>query len=79
MDGKKIVSYKMIWVKLFKNEPSKNCGRQPLKNLKWYGLPKQTIDIIDIPDKVFLFNLNKQRNKKSPKFKNNYFSKLSKY
>ena len=23
----------VIWVKLFKNEPGKNCGRQPLKNL----------------------------------------------
>ena len=28
-----------VWVKVFKNEPSKICGRQPLKNLKWYGLP----------------------------------------
>ena len=24
------------WVKVFKNGPSKICGRQPLKNLKWY-------------------------------------------
>ena len=24
--------------KVFKNEPSKTCGRQPLKNLKRYGL-----------------------------------------
>ena len=23
-----------IWVKIFKNGPSKICGRQPLKNLK---------------------------------------------
>ena len=23
-----------IWVKVFKNEPSKICGRQTLKNLK---------------------------------------------
>ena len=23
-----------MWVKVFKNEPSKICGRQPLKNLK---------------------------------------------
>ena len=23
-----------IWVKVFKNAPSKTCGRQPLKNLK---------------------------------------------
>ena len=29
-----------IWVKVFKNGPSKICGRQPLKNLKCYGLPK---------------------------------------
>ena len=27
-----------IWCKVFKNEPSKICGRQPLKNLKGYGL-----------------------------------------
>ena len=30
------------WVKIFKNGPSKICGRQPLKNLKWYGLLRQT-------------------------------------
>ena len=29
--------------KVFKNGPSEICGRQPLKNLKWYGLLKQTI------------------------------------
>ena len=28
-----------IWVKVFKNVPSKICGKQPLKNLNWYGLP----------------------------------------
>ena len=28
---------------MFKSEPSKICGRQPLKNLKRYGLLKQTI------------------------------------
>ena len=27
-----------ILVKIFKNRPRKVCGRQPLKNLKWYGL-----------------------------------------
>ena len=32
--------YANIWVKVFKNGPSKICGRQPLKNLKRYGLPK---------------------------------------
>ena len=25
--------------KVFKNEPSKNCRRQPFKNFKWHGLP----------------------------------------
>ena len=28
-----------------KNGPSENCGREPLKNLKWYGLFKQTISL----------------------------------
>ena len=32
-----------IWVKVFKNGPSKTCGRQPVKNLKGYGLLRQTI------------------------------------
>ena len=32
-------------LKVFKNGASKICGRQPLKNLKWYGLPKQTISL----------------------------------
>ena len=31
-------SYKNGW-KLFNNRPIKICGRQPLKKLKWYGLP----------------------------------------
>ena len=30
-------------VKVFKNWPSKICGRQPLKNLKWYRFPKHQI------------------------------------
>ena len=30
-----------IWDKIFKNGPIKICGRQPLKNLKEYGLLKQ--------------------------------------
>ena len=33
---------KNVWVKVFRNGPNKNCGRQPLKIFKWYGLPKQT-------------------------------------
>ena len=31
------------WAKLFKNGAIKIYERQPLKNLKGYGLPKQTI------------------------------------
>ena len=30
----------MIWDRVFKNGPSKICGRQLLKNLKGYGLLK---------------------------------------
>ena len=33
-------SFRAIWSKVFKNQPSKICGRHPLKNLKWYGPPK---------------------------------------
>ena len=29
-----------IWGKVFKSGPSKICGRQPLKNLRGYGLLK---------------------------------------
>ena len=31
--------------KVLKNRPSKICGRQPLKHLKWYGLLTQTISL----------------------------------
>ena len=34
-----------IWVRVFKNGPSKISGRHPLKNLKGYGLPQQTISL----------------------------------
>ena len=34
-----------IWEKVFKSKPSKICGRKPLKNLKGYGLLKQTISL----------------------------------
>ena len=35
----------IIWVKVFKNGPSKTCGRQPLKNMKRCGLLRQTISL----------------------------------
>ena len=28
------ITIRLIWVKIFKNGPSKICGSQPLKNLK---------------------------------------------
>ena len=34
-----------MWGKEFKNASSKIWGRQPLKNLRWYGIPRQTISI----------------------------------
>ena len=34
-----------IWDKVFKSGLSKFCGRQPLKNLKGYGLLQQTISL----------------------------------
>ena len=34
-----------IWAKIFKNGPSKICGRQPSKILKWYGLLRHTISL----------------------------------
>ena len=36
---------KHSWDKVFKIGPSKICGRQPLKNLKSYGQPKETISL----------------------------------
>ena len=42
-----------IWDKVFKSGPSKNCERQPLKNLKGYGLLKQTI----LKNIIFVNNL----------------------
>ena len=38
-------SQKSKWDKVFNNGPSKICGTQPLKNLKGYGLLKQTISL----------------------------------
>ena len=34
------------WDKVFKNGQSKICGRQPSKNLNWYGLPNRWSDHI---------------------------------
>ena len=42
----KISIFKKIWVKLFKNESSKICGRQSLKNLKWYGTDRITSNFL---------------------------------
>ena len=37
-----VQSQRRIWDKVFKNRPSRICGRQPLKNLMGYALLKQT-------------------------------------
>ena len=42
------VSWKSIWGKVLKSRSSKICVRQPLKNLKGHGLPKD-----HIPSKFF--------------------------
>ena len=42
---KPIIFTRDKWDKVFKNGPSKICGRQPLKKLKGYGLLKQTISL----------------------------------
>ena len=39
----KINPCEVICSKAYKNGPGKICGRQHLKNLKWYGLPQKTI------------------------------------
>ena len=37
-EKEKVEGLRNIWDKVFKNGPSKICGRQPLKNVKGYGL-----------------------------------------
>ena len=32
-----------LWVEVLKNGPSKICGKQPLKNLRWYGCLTQIL------------------------------------
>ena len=39
------IEVKGIWDKVFKSGPSKICRRQPLKNLKGYGLLKHAISL----------------------------------
>ena len=45
LDGYVITCHCIIWDKIFKNGPSKICGRQPLKNLKGYGCFEQNIPL----------------------------------
>ena len=40
-----LVYFSYKWNKVFKNGPSKICGMQPLKMLKWYGLLKRIISL----------------------------------
>ena len=34
------------WDNVFKNKPRKICGKESLKNLKRYGLCKQTLSVV---------------------------------
>ena len=43
----------IIWGKVFKNGPSEICGKQPLKNMKWYGLLRLTFLSADFLKAVF--------------------------
>ena len=52
---KKELTISYIWDKAFKNGPSKICERQPLKDLKGYGLLKQTISF-QIFERLFFTN-----------------------
>ena len=51
-----------IWDKVFKSGPSKNCGKQPLKNLKGYGLLKF---LIFKEKKALINNGNSKKSTKS--------------
>ena len=55
--GKKTIK----WVKVFKNGPSKICGRQHLKKLKLYGLPSKYT-----PHKFYIMHF--RRSKFPPQF-----------
>ena len=45
MEIKCFFSKSTIWDKVIKNGPSEIYGRQPLKNLKGYGVLKKTISL----------------------------------
>ena len=49
--------YFLVWVKVFKGEPSKICGRQPFKNLGRYSLLRQTVSL----DRQYHFKFFKGR------------------
>ena len=44
--GEKYSDVEDIWDKLFKNGPSKICGRQPLKNFTW-SIPEYFVPNMD--------------------------------
>ena len=48
-----ILSSKNLLVKVFKNGPSKICGRQPSKNLKLHGLLKAWLNLVVCLKAVF--------------------------
>ena len=53
-----------LWVKAFENRPSKICGRQPLKNLKWFGLNPshvtgQSTCLLKIPENIWFSDVSR--------------------
>ena len=48
--------YIRIWVKVFKSGPSKISGRQPIRNLKWYDLLRQTNFLKAVFHKFYLIH-----------------------
>ena len=61
-----------IWDKVFKSGPSKICGRQPLKNLKGYGLLKQYMWLLLSSFQYCITNFSNHFFKKKKKCSENF-------
>ena len=48
----------LMWDKVFRNGPSKICGRHPLKNLKGYGMLKHNVILRISAEAIVFANLN---------------------
>ena len=64
-----------LWVKAFENRPSKICGRQPLKNLKWYGrnpshVTGQSTCLLKIPQNIWFSDVSRGYRKRQVAWNN---------